>query len=375
MQREELSQLILNTAISDDLKAISDKVFNLERITEEEGVLLYEKGELNFLGVLANYVRNHKHGDNTFFNRNIHVEPTNICKYNCKFCSYSRRKGEEGSWELTDKQIIDKIQTYPVGSITEVHIVGGVHPDKNLHDYGKLLSAIKEVRPELHLKAFTAVELEYMIKKAGFYLREGLERLKDYGLDSLPGGGAEIFDEAIRKEICGTKSKSETWLRIHEKAHEVGLQSNATMLYGHVEKYSHRIDHLSRLRKLQDKTGGFNAFIPLKYKSTNNDMSTVGETTTIDDLKNYAVSRIFLDNIDHVKAYWPMIGKDVAIMSLSYGVDDLDGTIDDSTKIYSMAGAKEQNPAMSTDEIVSLIKAAKRKPIERDSLYNIIEQF
>jgi aminodeoxyfutalosine synthase len=214
-----------------------------------------------------------------------------------------------------------------------------------------------------------------MIASAGYQLEEGLQVLKDYGLDSIPGGGAEIFDEQIRRQVCNEKSSAELWLRIHETAHRLGIPSNATMLYGHIEKYEHRIDHMERLRKLQDKTKGFNAFIPLKYKKQNNSLSYLGEVSVPEDLRNYAVSRIYLDNFTHIKAYWPMAGKDVAQLSLSFGADDMDGTIEDTTKIYSMAGSGEENPAMTTEEICHLIREAGYTPVERDTLYNVIKQF
>jgi aminodeoxyfutalosine synthase len=214
-----------------------------------------------------------------------------------------------------------------------------------------------------------------MISRAGCTIKEGLILLKDYGLDSIPGGGAEIFDEELRKMICDEKSSSDLWLKIHETAHLSGIPSNATMLYGHIENYNHRIDHMERLRKLQDKTGGFNAFIPLKYKKTNNSMSYLGEVNLIEDLRNYAVSRIYLDNFPHIKAYWPMIGKESAQLSLSFGADDMDGTIDDTTKIYSMAGSEEEKPAMTSDEICNLIRQAGYVPVERDSVYNPIKEW
>jgi aminodeoxyfutalosine synthase len=231
---------------------------------------------------------------------------------------------------------------------------------------------IKEYRPALHVKAFSAVELDYMISRAGCTIEEGLKLLKEYGLDSIPGGGAEIFDEELRKFICNEKTSSDQWLKIHETAHRTGIPSNATMLYGHMETYNHRIDHMDRLRLLQDKTGGFNAFIPLKYKKSNNSMAYLGEVNIIEDLRNYSISRIYLDNFPHIKAYWPMTGKESAQLSLSFGTDDMDGTIDDTTRIYSMAGSKEVNPAMSTEEICQLIHEAGFIPVERDSLYNPI---
>ena len=354
--------------LTPNFKKIAEKVKNNERISSQEGLLLYTDGELGFLGILANLIRERKHGNNTYFIRNLHIEPTNICTFNCKFCSYRSKSAVDG-WELTSDQIIEKVKTYKNKSIREIHIVGGTHPERDLHYYGNIIQKIKQIFPEIHIKAFSAVELDYMIKLTNLSIREGLTKLKGYGLDSIPGGGAEIFDEEIRNKICEKKTDSTQWLNIHETAHKLGIPSNATMLYGHIENYSHRIDHMSRLRELQDKTGGFNAFIPLKYKNKNNEMSQLKETSIIEDLKNYAVSRIFLDNFSHIKAYWPMIGKQSTQLSLSFGVDDIDGTIDDSTKIYSLAGAEEQHPSMNAEELTELIKQIKRIPVERDALY------
>ncbi|MCD6556821.1 MAG: aminofutalosine synthase MqnE [Bacteroidales bacterium] len=358
-----------------DLKNIAQKIVNNIRISDDEAILLYKKGELGFLGVLANFIREQKHGNKTYFNKNFHIEPTNICIYNCKFCSYVRKIGQEGAWEYTIDEILKTVESYKNTGVTEVHIVGGVHPKRDLHYYGEMMRKIKEIIPNIHIKAFTAVELEYMIKKAKLSLEDGLLKLKEYGLDSIPGGGAEIFHPDIRKEICDEKASTDMWLTIHETAHKVGIPSNATILYGHVEKYEHRVHHMSKLRELQDKTGGFNTYIPLKFRKENNSMSHIGEVTSIEDLKNFAVSRIYLDNFPHLKAYWPSIGKEIAQLSLSFGVDDIDGTIDDSTKIYSMAGAEDQNPKMTTNDLVKLVKDVKRIPIERDTLYNVINTF
>ena len=342
----------------------------------EEGITLFETGELGFLGVLANHVREQKNNSFVYFNRNFHVEPTNICVFDCKFCSYSKLLREKiDAWEMTEEDILNKVRSYDNIPITEVHIVGGVHPKMGLHYFADLIKKIKEIRPEIHVKAFTAVELEYMCRKAKVSYKEGLQILKDSGQNSLPGGGAEIFDEEVRNEICADKCDTKTWLEIHETAHELGMPSNATILYGHVETYAHRVDHMDRLRKLQDKTGGFNTFIPLKFRNKDNQMSHIPEVSIIEDLRNYAVSRIFMDNFNHIKAYWPMIGRDTTQLSLSYGVDDIDGTIDDTTKIYSMAGAEEQSPAMSTQELVTLIKNAGRHPIERGTLYDVITDY
>jgi aminodeoxyfutalosine synthase len=282
---------------------------------------------------------------------------------------------KEDGWELSIDQMLDIVKTYDGKPITEVHIVGGVHPKMNMDYFIELMQKIKAHRPTLHVKAFTAVELDYMFRKAKLTTAEGMKKLHDAGLDSLPGGGAEIFHPEIREEIAGDKVDATGWLNIHEEAHKLGMHSNATMLYGHIEKYEHRIDHMRRLRELQDKTKGFNTFIPLKFRNHDNDMSHVPESTITEDMRLYAIARIYLDNFPHLKAYWPMLGRQNAQLSLSFGVNDIDGTIDDSTKIYSMAGSEEQTPKMSTQELVTLIKQVKRQPIERDTLYNVVKDF
>jgi aminodeoxyfutalosine synthase len=362
--------------VSADLKSVAGKIYSNQRITKEEGLLLFEKGSLPFVGALANHVREQRHGNKTYFNRNFHIEPTNACVFSCNFCSYSRLYAhrEEG-WELSMDDMLNIVKKYDGRPETEVHIVGGVHPKMNLYFFADLLKAIRAYRPDLHIKAFTAVELDYMFRKAKVSIDEGVRILKEAGLNSIPGGGAEIFDEEIREKICADKVDAEGWLAIHEAIHAAGMHSNATMLYGHIEGYGHRIDHMDRLRDLQDKTGGFNTFIPLKFRNKDNDMSHIPEVSLAEDLKMYAVARLYLDNFPHLKAYWPMLGRKNAQLSLAFGVDDIDGTIDDTTKIYSMAGAEEQTPAMSTEEIVTLIKQVKRQPVERGTLYNVIREF
>ncbi|MEO5645040.1 MAG: aminofutalosine synthase MqnE [Bacteroidia bacterium] len=366
-------QSILNPAENPaHLVKIAEKAMKGERISVEEGIMLYREGEIGFLGSVANYIRQQKHGDYTYFNRNFHVEPTNICVFDCKFCSYSRLlKQKDGSWEMSAEQMLTIVRSYKDKPVTEVHIVGGVHPKLGLEFFGDLLSKVKEIMPEIHIKAFTAVELEYMFRKGKVSIAEGLQFFKDHGLNSLPGGGAEIFNAEIRKQICEDKCTSEEWLEIHETAHKLGIPSNATMLYGHIETFEHRVDHMDRLRQLQDRTKGFNTFIPLKFRNGDNQMSDIPEVSVIEDMRNYAVARIFLDNIPHLKAYWPMLGRTNAQLSMSFGVNDIDGTIDDSTKIYSMAGSEEQTPVMTTKQLVELINAVGRHPIERDTLYNI----
>lgn len=372
---ENIDILIQNTT-EKKLTSIAQKVKDNIRITDDECLILFEKAELPYLGILANHVRERLHGDTTYFNRNFHIEPTNVCVFSCAFCSYSLLYAhKEDGWELSINQMVDIVKSYDGKPVTEVHIVGGVHPKMNMAYFIELIQKIRAHRNDLHIKAFTAVELDYMFRKAKLSVEEGLKQLKEAGLQSLPGGGAEIFHPEIREKIAGDKVNGEGWLKIHETAHQHGMHSNATMLYGHIEEYRHRIDHMSKLRALQDKTKGFNTFIPLKFRNANNDMSDVKESTIIEDMRMYAIARIYMDNFPHLKAYWPMLGRQNAQLTLSFGVNDIDGTIDDSTKIYSMAGSEEQSPTMSTEELVALIKQAKRRPVERDTLYNIIKDY
>ena len=371
-----LTVIINDPDLSAELRFLAQKVFNQERITFDEGVYLYQHAELGYLGALANHIRERKHGDKTYFNKNFHLEPTNLCVYDCKFCSYSRLiKQKDEGWALTLEEMLDVVKKYDGDQVTEVHIVGGVLPQYDVAFYSALFSAIKKHRPELHVKALTPVEYHYIFKKAKIDYATGMRLMKEAGLESIPGGGAEIFHPEVREIIAKDKCTGEQWLQIHEEWHKLGMRSNATMLYGHIEKYEHRVDHLEKLRQLQDRTGGFQTFIPLKFRNQNNQMENVPEVSVIEDLRNYAISRIYLDNFDHIKAYWAMISRQTAQLSLNFGVDDIDGTLDDTTKIYSMAGAEEQHPAMSTKELVNLIKQVKRKPIERDTLYNVVKDY
>jgi aminodeoxyfutalosine synthase len=369
-------EVIIAAEKDSTLQKIGNKVIQNERILFDEGVYLFENASLPYVGALANWKRESLHGNKTYFNKNFHIEPTNVCVFSCKFCSYSKLYAhKEEGWELTVDQMLDIVKSYDGKPVTEVHIVGGVHPKLTLEFFLELMRAIKAHRPDLHIKAFTPVELEYMFRKAKVSVEEGMRMAKEAGLDSLPGGGAEIFHPEIREQICADKATADQWLHIHKTAHEIGMHSNATLLYGHIENFSHRIDHMERLRQLQDQTKGFNTFIPLKFRNSNNEMSNVPESILLDDLKMYAISRLYLDNFPHIKAYWPMLGRDAAQLTLSYGVNDIDGTIDDTTKIYSMAGSEEQNPAMTTAQLVALIKQAKRAPIERGTLYNVIKDY
>ena len=376
MQGILTEKIIASGNIDKQLAIVAEKVRNGQRITDEDALLLFEKGSLSFLGSLANSIRERLHGDITYFNRNFHIEPTNICVFSCNFCSYSRLYAhKEDGWELTAEQMLDIVKSYDGKPVTEVHIVGGVHPKLTMAFFAGLLKKIKMHRPALHIKGFTPVELDYMFRKAKLDVTEGMKLLHEAGLDSLPGGGAEIFIPEIREQICADKVDADGWLAIHEAAHSLGMHSNATILYGHIEKYRHRIDHMRRLRELQDKTGGFNTFIPLKFRNKGNDMSHIPESNIVEDMKMYAVARIYLDNFRHIKAYWPMLGRQNAQLALAFGVNDIDGTIDDTTKIYSMAGSEEQNPAMNTAQLVTLIRQARRKPVERDTLYKVVRDY
>lgn len=373
---EKLSFLIQDKHLDADLKDIAQKVFQGERVSFDEGVILYERGELGYLGVLANYIREKRHGDYTYFNRNFHIEPTNVCVYDCKFCAYSRMiKERDQGWEMDVAGMMDIVRKYDDEPVTEVHITGGVVPKQNLDFYADFFRQCKAHRPDLHIKGLTPVEYYYIFKKAKMSHYDGLKFLQECGLDSMPGGGAEIFHPEVREKISGDKCTAEQWLDIHEQAHRLNMRTNATMLYGHIEEFWHRVDHMERLRQLQDKTGGLQAFIPLKFRNQGHQMSHVPEVSVVEDLRNYAIARIYMDNVDHIKAYWAMISRDTAQLSLAFGVDDIDGTLDDTTKIYSMAGAEEQHPAMSTRQLVELIQQVGRHPIERDTLYKVITDY
>ena len=351
---------------------IAARVSAGERLTAEDALTLWQDAPLWRLGELAVAKKREVSGDKVFYNRNFHLEPTNVCLFNCKFCSFRRPHGSEGAWEWTMEQMEEQVRRYIGSGVTEVHIVGGVHPDHNLDYYCELIRRVKTILPDVAVKAYTAIELSYMIRKAGLSTREGLQRLIDAGMDAIPGGGAEIFDEEVRSRICPDKGSTAEWFDVHRTAHQLGIKTNATMLYGHIESVEHRIDHLMRLRELQDATGGINAFIPLKYRNLNNSMSEIGEVPITDDLRTLAMSRLILDNVPHIKAYWVMYGKQTTEMALAFGADDVDGTIDDSTKIYSMAGAEDQRPKMSVEDMHRMVTRAGFRAVERDTHYNEI---
>jgi aminodeoxyfutalosine synthase len=356
----------------DDLERIGTDLDAGRRLSPEDALWLWANASSDWLRGRADAVRRRLHGERAFYNRNIHFEPTNKCVYACRFCAFARRpdQGEpDGAWDHTLEEFDAILRAKEPGSITEVHITGGVHPDRGV-EYGEdLCRQVHAVHPGAHVKAFTAVEISFFARKSGLSLEETLGRLQTAGLGSLPGGGAEIFDPEVRRKIAGGKAPAHQWLEIHEIAHRIGLRSNATMLYGHVEEPRHRIDHMLRLRDLQDRTGGFMSFIPLRYRNENNALSHLPEVSPEEDLRNYAIARLFLDNIPHLKAYWVMLGVPLATRALAWGVDDLDGTVDDTTRIYSMAGAEEKRPSLSSAELQDLIRSQGRIPVERDSLY------
>lgn len=351
------------------LKKIVDKVSTRIRISVAEADYLYKNASLPLIGTLANNIKESYFGKQVSYIKNIHIEYTNLCVNKCAFCSF-RSNSADDVFELSIDKIHALVDTHVKQGIKEVHIVGGIHPEKDLFFWLSVLQSIKDRHPGLHIKAFTAVELDYMIRKTNLAIPQALQMLKENGLDSIPGGGAEIFDETLRSQLFPDKIDSKRWLYIHREAHKIGLPSNATMLYGHIEKISHRLAHLEILRKLQDDTKGFNAFIPLKYKNKANDLKDVGETSLLEDLKMFAISRLFLDNFLHIKAYWPMLGKDRALLATDFGADDIDGTINDTTSIYTRAGSSEKKPKMTAEEIKELLTAYRKVAVERDALYN-----
>lgn len=352
---------------------IADAVRRDERITTADALKLWREAPLWLLGELAVARKIKASGRDVYYNRNVHLEPTNICLFNCEFCSFRRREGDADAWYMSLDQVEARAKELRGTDITEVHIVGGVHPNHDLDTYCAMIRRVKQALPHVTVKAYTAVEIFYMIRREGVSVVEGLRRLKDAGMECIPGGGAEIFDAAVREKICPEKCSADEWLAVHRAAHNMGIATNCTMLYGHVETLEHRVDHLNRLRKLQDEAPGFDAFIPLKYHSRGNRLSAVGECSVEDDLRMIAISRIFLDNIPHIKAYWVSYGKATTEMALAFGADDIDGTIGDTTKIYSMAGGVDR-PSMGVEELESMVVAAGFVPVERDSHYNVVDR-
>jgi len=357
------------------LPRIRDKVRDGEPLTLADGVALFEHPNLLEVGTLANEVRERLHGDRTYFNRNLHINATNVCEASCRFCSFARlEEGNPGAYTMSHEQAWGKLQARldAKDPITEIHIVNGLHPGLSFDYYTELLAGLKRLQPSIHLKAFTAVEIFYFHKKYDLPIAEVLTRLRAAGLDSIPGGGAEIFAARVRKKICDDKCTGDEWLEVHRTAHRLGLRSNCTMLYGTIETVEERVDHMVQLRALQAETGGFQTFIPLAFHPDNNALMKLPGPTGVEDLRTYAVARLMVDNIPHLKAYWIMLGVKTAQSALWFGADDLDGTVQEE-KIYHMAGA-ETPQAMSPGEIVRIIRNAGRTPVERDTLYNVVAE-
>jgi aminodeoxyfutalosine synthase len=358
----------------DGLAGIRDKVLGGERLSDAEAVRLLETADLAAIGALANHVREARHGDLTFYNRNVHLNPTNVCVASCKFCSFARKddqRASEGYTMSLDDAVGRVLSRRPLG-ITEVHIVSGLHPDLPFAYYTELLSRIRKAWPELAIKAFTAIEIHFFAEKFGKSYEQVLTELRDAGMDTMPGGGAEIFASRVRRKICDDKASAEQWLEIHRTAHRLGMKTNATMLYGHIERLDERVDHMRRLRELQDETHGFQVFIPLAFHPEHNMIGKAfPKPTGYDALRTLAVARLYLDNFDHVKAYWVSLGERLAQTSLAFGVDDVDGTVLEE-RIYHMAGATVPQ-ALSERTLHDLIRAAGRVPAERDSLYRILK--
>lgn len=357
------------------LKAIGDKVRSGGRITKKEALALFESDDIFALGELAAYAAKRKNGNRAYFVSNRHVNPTNICVNRCRFCAFSRSRGERGAFELSVDEIIGKLGGGDIANKTpyrEVHIVGGLHPDWPFKRYLEIISRVKQTYPGIHIKAFTATEVDYMSGLSGLGLDGTLRELKAAGLDTMPGGGAEIFSPEVRGRICPEKLSGARWLKVMERAHLCGIKTNATMLYGHVEGYGHRVEHLMKLRRLQDRTGGFQAFIPLSFHPGNTDVGGTG-SGGLDDLKTIAVSRLVLDNFPHIKAYWVMLGEKVSQLALLFGADDLEGTVVEE-KITRSTGAGTGD-GMGRDALINLIRKAGKVPVERDSFYRTVKVY
>ncbi len=371
--------------MSNTLKKIEEKVNNNQRLSFEDGVALFNSPDLLTIGYLANIVRERKNGDKAYFISNCHINHTNICVNRCRFCAFSKDSGEDGAYTMSVEDVLSSLPVLrlPVGQtgqtgagehskgVSEFHIVGGLHPDLPFQYYLDMLNSLKNKYPDIHIQGFTAVEIEYLSRMAGLSIKDILIRLREAGLGSLPGGGAEVFAERVRKKICPEKISSEEWLDVHKTAHQIGMRSNATMLYGHIETVEERVDHLIKLRELQDETNGFMSFIPLAFHPKNTELDSISKTTGNLDLRVLAIARLMLDNFPHIKAFWIMVGPKLAQISLSFGVDDIDGTVVEE-KITHSAGA-ETEQSLTKNELVRMIKEAGRIPVERDTLYNNLQ--
>jgi aminodeoxyfutalosine synthase len=350
------------------LDIIKSRVENGRRLSFEDGLYLMNSPDLLAVGRMANIVRERKNGDKAYYIINGHINHTNVCVNRCRFCAFSREEGEEGAYTMSLEEVMRKAEECYSDAISEFHIVGGLHPELPYDYYRDIIARLHDRYPDTHLQVFTAVEIDYLSKISGKTIEETLKELKEAGLGSLPGGGAEIFNEDVRRKICPDKITGGEWLKVMETAHGLGIRSNATMLYGHIEKPEHRIEHLIKLRELQDRTGGFMAFIPLAFHPLNTAMDRIHFTTGQMDIRILALSRLMLDNFDHIKAFWIMISPEISQLSLSFGVDDVDGTVIEE-RITNAAGA-QSGQAMAVDELERLIREAGRIPVRRDTLYN-----
>ncbi|HYV35548.1 MAG TPA: aminofutalosine synthase MqnE [Gemmataceae bacterium] len=352
--------------------AVREKIETDQRLSFDDGLCLHEHADLFTLGQLANTVRERKNGNYAYYNVNTHLNPTNVCVYRCTFCAFRADLKSPKGYVMTDEEILQRASEAEKSGATEMHIVGGLHHQQPYEWYLNVVRIIHQAHPRLHLKAYTAVEWDWFHRLTGRPTRDLLEEFKEAGLSSLPGGGAEIFHADVRDQICEHKADADSWIRIHREAHQLGLRSNATMLYGHIEKAEHRIDHLIRLRELQDETGGFQTFIPLAFHPDNTQLSSITKPNVLMDLKTMAISRLMLDNFAHIKAYWIMLGIPTAQLSLSYGADDIDGTVVHE-KIYHDAGS-DTPQELTVEELRRLIKETGREPVERDTLYRRVER-
>ena len=354
------------------LKTIRDKVFAGERLTEEDALALCRTRDILAVGEMADFANRRKNGDRVYFIVNRHINPTNICVNRCQFCAFSKTQGEPLAYTMTMEEILRRAEEASLQKATELHIVGGLHPDLPFDFYLRMLRTLRERFPAIHIQAFTAVEIDYFARITGLPLPEVIRLLSEAGLGSLPGGGAEIFAPEVRNRICPEKISGDRWLEVMEAVHAAGLRSNATMLYGHVETLASRVDHMRRLRELQDRTAGFQSFIPLAFHPKNTEIAK-GYTTGLEDLLALAVARLYLDNFRHIKSFWIMVGPKLAQISLHFGVDDIDGTVVEE-KITHAAGA-QAGQEMSVDELVTMIRQAGKVPVERDTLYNVIREW
>jgi aminodeoxyfutalosine synthase len=355
------------------IRDLLDRAVAGERFSREDGVRLFETDDLAALGWAANLVRERRHGDVAYYLKNRHINYSNVCKYDCMFCSFYRSSSAEpGAWEWSVDEVLEHVAPYKDTGLRELHIVGGVHPDLPFSYYTDMLAALRREHPGVALKAFTAIEIAYFAELTGMSLREVLEALQEAGLDMIPGGGAEVFADRVRYKICREKADADRWFEVHETAHALGIPTNATLLYGHIETVGERVDHILRLREMQDRTLGLKSYVPLAFHPGSNRLEKLGAPTGADALRNVAAGRLLLDNVDHVKAYWIMLGIKVAQLALAWGADDLDGTVT-WERIYHMAGA-ETPEGMTEERLQQVIREAGRIPVERDAFYNRVRR-